>query len=141
MGMIRRPILRRGSSSSSRGVPRSADSDGLSKKPKTATFATIILDLNLFDRGFWRHPQLASSGAVLGVPLGSREELLMRFYFTLGHFGSKEPNVYAHHQTPKKVLRETGYICNLGISAKISALGVVHTHSRDIHFNGVDTLP
>ena len=53
MGMIRRSILRRLVLLGPRRAPKCRFGWTL-KEPKTATFGTIILDLNLFDRSFLR---------------------------------------------------------------------------------------
>ena len=79
MGMIRRSILRRIVLLGPRRAPKCRFGWTL-KKPKTATFTTIILDLNLFDRGFLRHPasQLqCGAGGTLGLSRGATYDILL----------------------------------------------------------------
>ena len=93
MGMIRRSILRRLVLLGPRRAPKCRFGWTL-KKPKTATFGTIILDLNLFDRSFLR--QLPSQ-----LQYGAGGTLSHSILCEFGRFrlpwrqnGTKKPNVY-----------------------------------------------
>ena len=75
------------------------------KEPKTATFGTIILDLNLFDRSFLR--QLASQ-----LQYGAGGTLSHSILCDFGRFrlpwrqnGTKKPNVWVRRRLHVRVLR------------------------------------